>query len=447
MLHLGHWVVSVTLLSAYAAATATASEESRRIAPLPDEQQLPFAMHSAMEQLPRITVGHEGADLIGRDNRALQAAVEYIAALGGGTVEIGPGEYLMHDSLHLRPHVTVRGSENKTVLRKADGAISPLVMDGDFGQQQITVQDATGFRVGGGVAVWDDNAGGFHVTVARITGQKGNTFAIDKPLMSDYMVHDHAQAATSFPVVSGYDLKGARIENLVIEGAKETNPHLTGCRGAGIFLYRGYGTLIKDCVVRNFHGDGISFQQSNDVTVTGCVSEGNTHLGLHPGSGSQRPVVRNCIARHNGTDGLYLCWRVRHGTFEDNVLDGNGQFGISIGHKDSDNLIQRNRVVHNGASGIFFRNESFSMAAHRNRLQQNVIENNGTKEAGAGIRIRGETDGLIFRDNIIRDTRDQQAKTQTVGVLIESRVGDVVMSGNQIQADTPIDDRRTASDK
>ncbi len=60
---------------------------------------------------------------------------------------------------------------------------------------------------------------------------------------------------------------------------------------AGIYLYRAFGTEIRRCTVRNYHGDGISFQQSNDVKVIDCISEGNTHLGLHPGSGSQRPEV------------------------------------------------------------------------------------------------------------------------------------------------------------
>ena len=56
--------------------------------PRPDEQQLPKAMHSAMKELPVITVGRQNAHLTGSDNVALQAAVDYIAALGGGTVVI-----------------------------------------------------------------------------------------------------------------------------------------------------------------------------------------------------------------------------------------------------------------------------------------------------------------------------------------------------------------------
>jgi len=436
-----------TALIVSAAGRSCWAEVQQDFSPKPQEQQLPRAMHSQMKELPTITVGLENAALIGSDNRVLQAAVDYIAGLGGGTVEIRPGQYLMHDSLHLRSNVTIRGEKGKTILRKADGTVSTLVLDGDFGEQQITVSDPIGFAVGNGVAVWDDHAGGFHTTVARITGRNGNTFSIDKPLMADCMVTNNAKAATIFPVVSAYDTEGVRTENLVIDGNKQSNPNLNGCRGAGIFLYRAFGTVIQGCVVRNYNGDGISFQQSNDVTVVDCISEDNASLGIHPGSGSQRPVVRGCIARHNGSDGLYLCWRVRHGLFEDNTLEENGQFGISIGHKDSDNIFARNLIRLNRQDGVFFRSESLGMAAHRNRFEDNIIENNGTGGKASGIRIRGQTNDLVFKNNIIRDTHSDATQTQTVGILIEEKVGQVILQDNKIDAQTRIDDRRPSKSK
>jgi hypothetical protein len=111
--------------------------------------------------------------------------------------------FLMHDSLNLRSNVTVRGTADRTILRTAKDAQSALALDGDFGEQQLTLAHADGFAVGHGVAIWDDNAGGFHTTVARITGRRGNTFSIDKPLMADCRVRASAGAATAFPVVSG----------------------------------------------------------------------------------------------------------------------------------------------------------------------------------------------------------------------------------------------------
>jgi hypothetical protein len=407
-----------------------------------DLQQLPRAMHMQMKELPVITVGPRDADIIGSDDRALQAAVDYIAGLGGGTVEVGAGEFLMHDSLHLRSFVTVRGTRDKTILRKAKGVESLLEMDGDYGEEQVTLRNADGFKVGYGITVWDSESGGFHTTVGRITGKNNNTCSFDIPLNADCLVAHQAKAATVFPVISGYNLDGTKVEDLIIDGNKEENVALNGCRGGGIFLYRGFGTVIRGCQVRNFNGDGISFQQSNDVVVEDCTCEGNSGLGLHPGSGSQRPVVRGCVARNNGEDGLFLCWRVRYGLFEKNLFENNGRYGISIGHKDTDNLLQDNQVRGNGEDGVFFRDETQPMAGHRNRLQRNVIENNGARVEGTGIRVRGETRDLVFRDNVIRDTHPQGARTQTVGIRIEKGVGEVTLEGNQIEAKTVTEDLR-----
>jgi parallel beta-helix repeat protein len=406
-------------------------------------RQLPLAMHGPMTARPCVRVGLRDAAITGSDQRALQAAVDYVANLGGGTVEIGPGEFQLRDSLHLRSHVTVRGCGPLTVLHKATAASSPLDLDGDYGEEQVTLKSAEGFEVGDGVAVWDKNANGFHTTVARITGRNGSTFALSRPLNADCMVSDGAQAATVFPVISGYDLEDVRVESLTVDGHKDLNVPLNGCRGGGIFLYRCPGAVISHCTVRRYRGDGISFQQCNDVQVLDCLSEDNASLGIHPGSGSQRPLVRGCTARGNGEDGLFLCWRVKQGVFEDNTLERNGRFGISIGHKDTDNLLRGNRVLGNHEDGIFFRNESVGMAGHRNRLEKNLIENNGSDRNVAGIRVRGETRDLVIQDNTIRDTRPAGDRKQVLGIALEPGVGPVQLEGNAIDAATPVADERT----
>jgi polygalacturonase len=398
------------------------------------------------DDVPTVRVGHSNSDILGSDNRALQAAVDYVSSLGGGVVEIGPGEYRMADSLHLRSFITVRGTPGKTVLRKDDGTASPLAVDGDYGEYQITLAHPEGFAVGGGISVWDKNAHGFHVTVARITGRRGNTFTIDHSLLSDCVTADGGQAATVFPIVSACDVEGVRIEDLTIEGNRDHNVLMDGCRGGGIYLYRAPRATITRCRIQNYNGDGISFQQSDDVTVTDCVSEHNANLGLHPGSGSQRPTVRNCVARDNGADGLFLCWRVRHGLFEDNLLEANGRYGISIGHKDTDNLLRRNRVLANHEDGVYFRNEPEGLAGSRNRLVDNLIENNGIDHDVSGIRVRGQTCDLLFQSNHIRDTRSPAARHQTAGVRLDDQVGAVNLDHNEIEGLIPLrDDRRTTS--
>ena len=82
------------------------------------------------------------------------------------------------------------------------------------------------------------------------------------------------------------------------------------------------------------------------------------------------------------------------------------------------------------------------MAAHRNRLENNLIENNGAKAAAAGIRVRGETKDLVFRNNIIRDTRPASDRKQGVGILIEEQAGEITLEGNQIDAGVKVEDKR-----
>ena len=400
-------------------------------------------MHSEMSERPTITVGRAGADLIGADNRALQAAVDYVAGLGGGVVEIGEGEYLMRDSLHLRSDVTVRGRKGKTILRKADGAVSPLALDGDFGEQQITVKDPAGFAVGAGVAIWDDHAGGFHTTVARITGRRGNTFSIDAPLMADCMVADHAKAATVFPVVSGTDIQGARVEDLVIEGNKAANPPLNGCRGAGIYLYRGFGTIDpglrraelprrRDQLPAVERRDGRRLRQRGQ------------HRPRPPPrqrlATPRRPRLRGPAQRHRRPVPLLARppRRVRG-------QPPGGQRPVR--HLDRPQGLRQppasaTRSSATRSNGVFFRDEAGGMSPHRNRLEDNRIEDNGREAGTAGIRVRGEPSGLVFEDNVIRDTRAGSQRTQTVGILVEDRVGPVEIGTNRIEAST-VDRRPT----
>ena len=384
----------------------------------------------------RISVGVENADIVGSDNRALQAAVDYVAGLGGGVVEIGAGEYLMRDSRHLHSHVTLRGAGEKTVLKKDASVYSLLAADGDFGEEAITVQNPEGFEVGRGVYVGSKQARGFFAICATLLNQKDNYFRLSKPLNADCMMAAEAFAATVFPVISAYDAEDYRIENLTIDGNREHNETMIdGCRGAGIFSYRGDGAVIENCTVRRYNGDGISFQQSNNVQVLNCLAEGNAGKGLHPGSGSQRPIIRGCKSICNDDDGFFFCWRVRNAIVEDNEFRNNKGFGMSIGHKDSDNLVRKNTVVGNAKGGVYWRNEKDPMAAHRIEFVENTVEDN----AEVGLFIDGETNGTVVRNNTIRDSGKG---VQKVGVKIGANVGEVVLKDNTIRAPKEVMDER-----
>ena len=65
-----------------------------------------------------VTVGRKDADLIGRDDRVLQAAVDYVARLGGGTVHVLPGTYTLRNAVSLPSRIRLLGSGAESVITK-----------------------------------------------------------------------------------------------------------------------------------------------------------------------------------------------------------------------------------------------------------------------------------------------------------------------------------------
>jgi len=383
-----------------------------------------------------VTAGLRDADIIGDDNRALQAAVDYVGNLGGGVVEIGPGEYLMRDALHLRSRVTVRGAGEKTVLKKDREHRSLLAADGDFGEAAITLQNPEGFAIGRGVYVASKTQRNFLGVSATILNARSNYFTLSQPMNADILMSDGGFAATIFPLISGCNVEDARVENLCLDGNRAENPtKVDGCRTAALYFYRGDNCVISNCFVRDYNGDGISFQQSNDVKVDGCVVERCAGFGLHPGSGSQRPSVKNCRATANDDDGFFFCWRVRGGVAEGNWLENNGGYGMSIGHKDSDNFIRRNTIIGNRLGGVYWRAETEPMAAHRNTFENNVVRDN----EGWGLFVDGATHGTIVRSNVIEDTGSGRQKT---AIRIGKHAGEVVLEGNTLKASDAVHHER-----
>jgi len=124
----------------------------------------------------------------------------------------------------------------------------------------------------------------------------------------------------AFPDPGGDAIENLQIENLVLDGNRKQNAELDGNYAGCIFLQDCNRIHIRGVTARNYHGDGISWQVSHDVVVENCVSEHHTGLGLHPGSGSQRPVIRNNTVRGNNI-GIFLLlgcetWPGRNNTLE-----------------------------------------------------------------------------------------------------------------------------------
>jgi parallel beta-helix repeat protein len=388
-----------------------------------------------------ITVAQSGtADVVGNDNAALQKAAKLLKL--GDTLLIGPGTYDMQNSLFVPSGVTVRGTPGKTILMKGPGVESALIDDGDYGESILRVAESEKFRPGMGIAVVDDQLkDGWDISVSTIIGVNGPTLSINPRTVRDYDVEKrHAKVRNTFPILCAIDTEKVTFEDIIVDGNRGANAYIDGCRGGAIYMYNVKDIIVRNCTARNYNGDGISFQITENVQILNSESYGHAGYGVHPGTGSERPLVKGCRMHDNGQIGLFLCWRVKHGTFENNVIQDNGHYGISIGHKDTDNLFINNTVKRNGSSGVYFRHETMANSGHRNKFRNNQVLDNGNAKSGYGFYISPYAGDLVIENNRIAETR-KSGGTQRIGIYKAAGAGSLQSRNSSMSGHTEADYR------
>lgn len=387
------------------------------------------AVQPRWEEGLTVTVGPKDADLIGTSHKVLQAAVDYVAGLGGGTVHILPGEYRLRGSVRLRSGVRLLGSGSESILIKEPSQTVKLATDSDWYDQEITLADARGFAVGDSVCLKTKNPHNGSLTILKQTlvARSGNRFKLDKALRDNFWQLGESTCSSLFPLVTGDEIERIAVENITLDGNRANNELLDGNYAGCIFLQDCRNVVFRGVEARNYHGDGLSWQICHDVVVENCYSHDHSGLGLHPGSGSQRPVIRRNRLERNDI-GIFFCWGVKYGLAEDNQCTGN-RVGISIGHRDTDNLIRRNTVTGSTGVGILFRPERGpGFCGHRNRLEENVVVDNG-KEDGIAIDIQGGTESITLHQNQLKESR---GPAQRIGIRLGPQTRDIRLESNQI---------------
>ena len=372
-----------------------------------------------------------GGDLEGRDDRVLQAGADYLARLGGGVLQILPGTYEMRNALYLRPGLTVRGAGASTVLRKAAGASTPLTRESDWYENRVTVEDPGLFTPGCGIMLRAYDGSGNLRDVVRDTVLEieGPELTLSRRPEKNFWLEDQATAATLFPILTAEEgVCDVVVESLVLEGNREGNEEINGNYAGAVFLQQCHRYLFREVIARDYHGDGFSFQVCDDVRFESCRAENNANLGFHPGSGSQRPVFRDCIARGN-SQGIFFCWGVTHGRVEGGECSDNRDFGISIGHRDTDNRVSGTRFEANHKVGLLFREPlNEYRGAHRNLVEGCHFVDNGFAAVGAAIDVCGQTHEVEIRDCLFEDSGHGR---QRLGIRVAAEARDLRLAGNR----------------
>ena len=380
-------------------------------------------------------MGNTKGDINGNSDRVLQAAVDYVSRLGGGTVKILSGTYTLRNSVTLPSNIRIQGSGPDTLITKPPSVTTMIVEDSDWYDQEITLKDGAGFQIGDAVFIQVQNT---HTqspeTIKRtLVARQGNRFKLNTGLRKNVWLRGNPTATSVFPLFTSERTQDVFIENLVLDGNRSNNVNMNGNYGGCIFLQDCNRYTMRGITTRNYNGDGISFQICHDVVVDNCHSYGNADLGIHPGSGSQRPLIKRNKIHDNGI-GIFWCWGVRFGLAEHNDIQRNRNYGISIGHCDTDNIMRHNTVQDSGKIGILFRDDERGKDfwANRNRIENNRIVNSGDAD-GIGISIEGQTRDTQVRNNVIVEKREALNRT---GIKIQSGVGNLQLENNRIEGYT-----------
>lgn len=414
---------------------------------------------SAAERRERgreITVGVQGADISGCDDRAIQMAIDDMATRdGGGIVRLQPGTYTLTGPVRLRSHVSLIGAGADTILRLGPVVSSSLAVDADIGEKQIQPKDPSGFKPGMGVILRDRTKSNSISTMPlTITEVRDGRLLTREWINHDWCAENGAVVLNHFPLIHGFEIEAVCVEDLVLDGEVTDVPEsLQGVWGGNLYLRRVDGAVIRNVESRRCVGDGLRCGQSRNIVMENCRVHHNSEYGIHPGSHTKRVRITDSEIHSNGSDGLYVCWGVQHSTFAGNVIHHNGHIrhrtGFCIGHKDTDNVIENNHVFENHKHGIHIRTTTAANGAHRNVFRNNRIENNGVRIdqvpedlrakvpeqelLGCGIYVNGATRDLRFENNTVRETRTGDERVQVVGLYVGPDVSGTVLEGNRIE--------------
>jgi len=374
-----------------------------------------------------LTVGGEDADVRGFDNQSIQFAIDAISKTGGRVV-LDPGTFTISAPVRLKSGVHLTGAGPESILRRGPGVQTSYIVDADFGELKLRVKNPDGFEIGMKVQVTDDkNNGCWNVSTAYITDISDNVIYIDQGLIRDYRSDLNGLLSNASSVVEIIKAENASVSNISIDGNREENYFADGCNSAGVLVLRSRNIVIDGVQVKDFNGEGISWQITEHITVKNCEISGSGNTGLHPGTGSPFSIIENNDVHHNDRDGLFICWRVYQSRVAGNKFHHNGRFGLCTGHKDSDVWFENNHIYNNAGDGVNLRGERESNAPHRNTFIHNIIENNGTLDGGYGFSINSPARDLLLKENEFRNS----AKTQKAAIYVYEAGLEPVLENNQ----------------
>jgi len=344
---------------------------------------------TAAERGPVVVVSQDGeGDFRGSDEKPILAAIEKLADTGG-TIRIGPGEYVIRQRIVPCDNLTIQGTDG-TRLKLASPVL--VASPATAGQESLAVGDTSEYAPGTSVEILppagsktfsDGETETFTAGIRRV--EPG------KLLLAEPLAHAVPEGSRVGYAHNLFEMRGAqknvRFESLVLDGGRKPDVPMPGhVRRCAILAHGAYSyekgpsgpplenLQVVGCRIRNCYGRAVAFYSVVRSTVEGCriadVADEAIdldHFCYHctaTDNQIERAIIGVCIndgsyctVRNNRIDdcqrtGIVIWWWYKcpmDGLNVENLIEGNsirspGKDGISIGKRCFRNRVSGNHV-------------------------------------------------------------------------------------------------------
>lgn len=247
------------------------------------------------------------------NSRALQALVDKVAEQGGGTIQLGNGEYTFRSTVRWKSRVSLQGvSVQGTVLKMVGDSNWSLFIGESTAQGVFAAIESvrfTHFAVDGygmNPKKYSTNCKAFNIRPLTdavfddllLRGTPATSLGVDflnRVHINNVRVIEGGRCwkpGEGGGSGIGIGLRGYEDENFIV-----TNCICVGCGNNGIFvedqsrfgngingrnpMTEGKGQIISNNIVRDGRNHGISIQGARNISITGNLSYGNAGAGFY----------------------------------------------------------------------------------------------------------------------------------------------------------------------
>jgi hypothetical protein len=301
-----------------------------------------------------------GADLIcdgTADDVEIQAAVDAAHAVGGGTVMILDGTYVLAASIKLYDNITLCGMGRATKLKRY-GASSYAIenYDGNEGNAGVAIRDLT-IIGNGGTAVADTLERGISLTNCI----EFPYVSIQKVHFSDNVYGGVVLTDCQHVIIDGCSNVGRQAVgagSFLIDCENSRFVQIVNCSAleySGIYLYQSSDCMIKGCVVTTHAVTAYWLFQCTHCGIVGCSSSpdsvGSPFGGIEDYGGVQNLLTNNVI--YKGTTGGIIADGDSVGCVViGNVIQDPTGYGIYYGNRLGYANISFNNISNASKDGI-----------------------------------------------------------------------------------------------